>query len=78
LGDHAKHLQAQFGFTDTELKVALSMAEGLCLKQIASRHSVAITTVRSQAVAIMGKTATTRQAETIIAFACFALRLKAA
>ena len=58
-------LQALFGLTAAEARVALLLSEGRVVKQIACEQNVAISTVRSQVRAILAKTRTSRQGELI-------------
>ena len=56
---------AAFDMTPGESRVAVAMARGMSLEQIAQRHAVSINTVRTQLQAILDKTGTTRQAELV-------------
>ena len=56
---------AAFDMTPGESRVAVAMAQGTSLEQIARRHTVSINTVRSQLRANLGKTGTPRQAELV-------------
>ncbi len=56
---------AAFDLTPREARVAVAMAQGASVEQIAQRHTVSINTVRTQLGIILGKTGTTRQGELV-------------
>lgn len=56
-----------FGLTPAEAKVAVQIASGFALKEIAQRSRIALPTVRSHLQRAMEKTGTTRQAELVSA-----------
>jgi len=59
----ASILQALFDLTPSEVRVAQAIAEGVSLDRIASRHAVAIGTVRAQSKAVLSKTGLHSQAQ---------------
>lgn len=58
-------LSALFRLSAAEVQVALDLAEGDDLTQIADRRGVQLSTVRSQVGSLMSKTGTRRQAELV-------------
>lgn len=60
-----KRLQAQFGLTPTEARIAIDLAEGWDIDQIAARLDVRRSTVRTHLKSIRQKTDTQRQAEIV-------------
>ncbi|PPC97432.1 MAG: LuxR family transcriptional regulator [Methylocystis sp.] len=58
-------VQSLFDLTPTEARVAGSLAEGLSLDQIAQRHKVKLSTVRSQVKSVFAKTGANRQSQII-------------
>lgn len=69
----SEQLRKNYGLTDAESTIAISMVNGLTLEQIAKANKVSINTVRTQLRSIFRKTNTTRQTELIIML--LALRL---
>ena len=57
------HLVALFGLTNAEAQIAVSLANGQSVDQIALERSSGSQTVRSQVKAIMSKLSTHRQSE---------------
>ena len=58
-------LRRRFGLTLAEEKVAMALAEGLALKQIAVRLGVSINTVRFHLAHVFDKTDTRRQVQLV-------------
>ncbi|MBI1980629.1 MAG: helix-turn-helix transcriptional regulator [Methylocystis sp.] len=58
-------VQSLFDLTPTEARVAGSLAEGLTLDQIAERHNVKLSTVRSQVKSVFAKTGSNRQSQIV-------------
>ena len=58
------------GLTPAETRVLLGLAEGLVPKQIASRHEVLLSTVRTQISSIRDKTGTRRLSDLMQALVC--------
>ena len=58
-------MQSLFDLTPTEARVAGSLAEGLSLDQIAERHKVKLSTIRSQVKSVFAKTGSTRQSQIV-------------
>ena len=58
-------LAQAFGFSPTEAKVAVKLASGETVAEIAHTHEVSLATVRSQLASIFDKTNTSRQAELV-------------
>lgn len=58
-------LNAAFGLTPAESKVALSLLDGLLPKEIAQKHNVNLDTIRKQLQAIYKKTETNRQSDLV-------------
>ncbi|MBG0796616.1 helix-turn-helix transcriptional regulator [Methylocystis sp. L43] len=58
-------VQSLFDLTPTEARVAGSLAEGLTLDQIAKRHKVKLSTVRSQVKSVFAKTGSNRQSQIV-------------
>jgi DNA-binding CsgD family transcriptional regulator len=58
------------GLTPAETRVLLGLAEGLLPKQIASKHAVLLSTVRTQISSIRDKTGTRRLADLMQALVC--------
>lgn len=58
------------GLTPAETRVLLGLAEGLVPKQIASKHSVLLSTVRTQISSIRDKTGTRRLGDLMQALVC--------
>jgi DNA-binding CsgD family transcriptional regulator len=58
-------VQSLFDLTPTEARVAGSLAEGLTLDQIAERHKVKLSTIRSQVKAVFAKTGSNRQSQIV-------------
>jgi len=56
-------IQGLFDLTFAEARVAGGVAEGLTLDQLAERHGVAVTTVRSQLKSVFAKTGLQRQSQ---------------
>lgn len=56
-------LQAQYGLTPAESEIALAIARGLTLADIAGKREVSVGTLRSQLKSIFGKVGVNRQAE---------------
>ncbi len=54
-----------FGLTPAESRVAVSLAKGYTVKEIAQRHRVTLNTVRSQLKSILAKTQSERQVELV-------------
>ncbi len=54
-----------FNLTPAEARVAVALASGHALEDIASRHGVSIVTVRTQLRAVFAKTGTARQADLV-------------
>ena len=54
-----------FGLTPAEIRLALELAQGGILADIAQRRRLSRTTVRSQLASVFSKTQTTRQAELV-------------
>jgi len=64
-------LRQAFGLTSAEARIALGLARGRELKEIAALHCVAESTVRSQLKSILSKTDTHRQSELVALLARF-------
>ncbi|MGD9541211.1 helix-turn-helix transcriptional regulator [Methylocystis sp.] len=62
-------VQSLFDLTPTEARVAGGLAEGLTLDQIAERHKVKLSTVRSQVRSVFAKTGSKRQSQIVALFA---------
>lgn len=60
-----EHLQALFGLTAATARVALNLAEGMSLQEIAREHGVSINTVRSQIRQVMERMGAHRQTELV-------------
>lgn len=60
-----EHLQTLFGLTTATARVALNLAEGMSLQEIACEHGVSINTVRSQIRQVMERTGAHRQTELV-------------
>ena len=58
-------LQALFGLTRAEARLASELVEGRGLEEIASGKGVSLNTIRSQAKSLLRKTGTQRQAELV-------------
>ncbi|WP_442756617.1 helix-turn-helix transcriptional regulator [Methylocystis sp. JAN1] len=58
-------VQSLFDLTPTEARVAGSLAEGLTLDQIAERHNVTMSTIRSQVKSVFAKTGANRQSQIV-------------
>ena len=58
-------LQALFGLTRAEARLASELVEGRGLEEIASAKGVSLNTIRSQAKSLLRKTGTQRQAELV-------------
>lgn len=58
-------VQSLFDLTPTEARVAGGLAEGLTLDQIAERHKVKLSTVRSQVSSVFAKTGANRQSQIV-------------
>ncbi len=58
-------LQAIFGLTKAEARLAIELACGQTLEDIADEHGVSISTARVQLKSIFAKTGTSRQAELV-------------
>jgi DNA-binding CsgD family transcriptional regulator len=58
-------VQSLFDLTPTEARVAGSLAEGLSLDQIAQRHKVKLSTIRSQVKSVFAKTGANRQSQIV-------------
>lgn len=67
-------LAAMFGMSGAESAVALELTRGLSLAQIADQQGVAISTIRSQLLALFAKTGTNRQSH-LVALVSRALNL---
>jgi len=59
------HLQAWFGLTSAEARVALAVTEGQSVKEIAERAATSAETVRNQLKTVFGKFGVHRQAELV-------------
>jgi|SRR5215207_8002403 DNA-binding CsgD family transcriptional regulator len=59
-------LQAVFGLTKAEAKLALRLMCGDTIENIAEEHGVSISTARVQLKSIFAKTGTSRQAELVV------------
>lgn len=64
-GLHLDRLRALFGLTPTEALVASDLATGTAPEEIASRHGMAMGTLRWHLKSILAKTGTTRQAQAV-------------
>lgn len=64
-GLDAALVQSLFDLTPTEARVAGSLAEGLTLGQIAERHKVKMSTVRSQVRSVFAKTGSSTQSQIV-------------
>lgn len=58
-------LQGLFGLTPAEATIAIHLARGRSLADIAARHSLTLNTLRTHLKNILGKTGTSRQAELV-------------
>lgn len=58
-------LAESFSLTPAEARVAVRLAEGKVVKEIAQEHQIAVATVRSQVKAIFQKTGVRRQADLV-------------
>ncbi len=58
-------LKACYRLTDSEADIALRLAEGRSLKEIAKQRGASLHTVRNQVKAAFNKTATRRQSELV-------------
>lgn len=67
--DPTRMLATRYRLTQAEARVALKIAKGETLKQIAEAHAVALVTVRNQAKAAMSKVGVHRQIELALAVA---------
>jgi len=56
---------ASFDLTPAEARVAVALARGASVADIAARHAVSTHTVRSQVKSVLFKTGTGRQAELV-------------
>jgi DNA-binding CsgD family transcriptional regulator len=54
-----------FGLSPTEARVAVQLAQGAVIKQIAQAHRTSVSTVRSQVVSIFNKTGVRRQTDLV-------------
>ena len=61
-------LRTMFGLTPAEAVVAIAIAKGNTPGEIATKHALAISTVRSQLSAVLRKTRTARQADLVRLF----------
>jgi DNA-binding CsgD family transcriptional regulator len=62
----AQHiLDASFGLTPAEARVALGIARGETLASVAEAHGIAVTTAKTHLQSIFIKTGTHRQAELV-------------
>jgi DNA-binding CsgD family transcriptional regulator len=61
----ASDLVRAFGLTQTEAKLAVLVAEGRSLEDIAEQRQTSLTTIRSQLKAVFAKTDTHRQSELV-------------
>jgi DNA-binding CsgD family transcriptional regulator len=61
----AELVQSLFDLTPTEARVAGSLAQGLTLSEIAERHKVKVSTVRSQLKAVFAKTGSNTQSQIV-------------
>lgn len=66
-------LRQAFGLTASEARLALCIADGLDIAEIAAAHKIAESTARSQLKAVFAKTGTRRQAELSALLAQFRL-----
>jgi DNA-binding CsgD family transcriptional regulator len=57
--------QHAFGLTPAEARLAAHLVEGMSLADVAARHRISITTVRSQLRGLFSKTETHRQADLV-------------
>jgi DNA-binding CsgD family transcriptional regulator len=64
--DRAHLLQTAYGVTVAEAEIALRIAGGRTLEQIATERAVSVTTVRTQLKSLFGKLGVSRQAELVI------------
>lgn len=58
----ARHLEQTYGLTPAESRVAVSLADGMTIEEIAEKGQVTIGTVRNQLKQVLSKTDTHRQA----------------
>jgi DNA-binding CsgD family transcriptional regulator len=58
-------LRNLFGFTAAETRLAIELAQGRTLNEIARSHQLSRTTIRSQLASLFVKTQTSRQSELI-------------
>lgn len=61
-------LSALFGFTPAEERLALDLLRDLSLAEIAERHAVALSTIKTQALRLFAKTGTNRQSHLVALF----------
>ena len=61
----ANHLRSLFRLSPAEAEIAVSLATGAELTEIAGARKVTVNTLRSQIASVMGKTGTRRQAELV-------------
>ena len=61
----ANHLRSLFRLSPAEADIAVSLATGAELTEIAGGRNVTVNTLRSQIASVMGKTGTRRQAELV-------------
>lgn len=61
-----RHVAAQFRLTPAEARLAIRLAEGHTLEQTATDFGIAVSTAKSQLMAVFGKTGTRRQTELVI------------
>lgn len=54
-----------FGLSPTEARVAVQLAQGAVIKQIAKAHGTSVSTIRTQVVSILNKTGVRRQADLV-------------
>ena len=62
-------LERIFGLTQAEARLAILMARGATVTEIAATQGISVATVRAQLASIFGKTHTRRQAELVILLA---------
>lgn len=60
-----RRLRGMFGLSDSEAAIAVGLADGATLDELATRRGVKVSTVRSQMRSLLRKTATSRQSELV-------------
>ncbi|MGY2051834.1 helix-turn-helix transcriptional regulator [Methylobacterium sp. JK268] len=58
-------MERAFGLTPAEARLAVHLARGATLAEVAEQHGLSVHTVRTQLAAVFGKTGTGRQAELV-------------